>query len=152
MILYIVKYVVTAAVIVVVSEVAKRTERLGALIAALPLVTIMVLIWLHIERQGSEKVASHAYYTFWYVVPTLPMFLLMPWLLSKGHTFWISMATCVVVTVLSFSLTALVASRFGVDLIPKKNHIEQNDEQQSSSSSGNALPDEMSSESLTRDE
>ena len=117
MLLYITKYAVTALVIVVVSEVAKRTDRLGALIAALPFVTIMVMIWLHIERQGTEKVARHAFYTFWYVIPTLPMFLLMPWLLSKGLNFWASLGACVVVTVLSFWLTVAVASLFGVDLL-----------------------------------
>ena len=118
MLLYITKYAVTALVIVVVSEVAKRTDRLGALIAALPFVTIMVMIWLHIERQGTEKVARHAFYTFWYVIPTLPMFLLMPWFLSKGLNFWASLGACVVVTVLSFWLTAAVATMFGVDLLP----------------------------------
>ena len=76
MYLLITKYAVTAFVIVLVSEIAKRSDRLGALIASLPLVTVMVMIWLHIENQGTEKIANHAWYTFWYVLPTLPMFLL----------------------------------------------------------------------------
>ena len=69
------KYLVTAAVVVVVSEAAKLSDKLGGFIAALPLVTVLTLIWLHIEDQPPAKVANHAWYTFWYVLPTLPMFL-----------------------------------------------------------------------------
>lgn len=118
MVFCIVKYAVTALVIVVVSEIAKRTERVGALIAALPLVAIMVLVWLHVERQSAEKLSRYAYYTFWYVIPTLPMFLLIPWLLGRGTPFWRSLAAGVVVTVFCFFLTAAAAGRFGVQLVP----------------------------------
>ncbi|WP_339616319.1 DUF3147 family protein [uncultured Gilvimarinus sp.] len=69
------KYLITAAVVVVVSEVAKRSDKIGALIVALPLITILTLIWLQVENQSQEKIARHAWYTFWYVLPTLPMFL-----------------------------------------------------------------------------
>lgn len=118
MTILIAKYAITAFVIVVVSEVAKRSDKLGALISSLPFVTIMVMIWLYIEKQGSRKIGNHAYYTFWYVLPTLPMFLIMPWLMSKGMNFWISLAICAVVTIACFAVTALVAKRFGVNLIP----------------------------------
>ncbi len=68
------KYLLTAAVIVAVSEAAKRSDKLGAFIASLPLVTLLALIWLHVDRQPQAKIANHARYTFWYVLPTLPMF------------------------------------------------------------------------------
>ena len=77
------KYLITAAVVVAVSEFAKRSDKLGALIAALPLVTFLTLVWLYVEGQPQEKIANHAWYTFWYVVPTLPMFLAFPWLLAR---------------------------------------------------------------------
>jgi hypothetical protein len=114
----VVKYATTAFVIILVSEVAKRTDKLGALISSLPLVTVMVMIWLYVEKQSSEKIANHAYYTFWYVIPTLPMFLVMPWLLGKGVQFWQALSICIVLTFACFVLTALAAKRFGVDLIP----------------------------------
>lgn len=112
------KYAVTAFVIVLVSEIAKRSDRLGALIASLPLVTVMVMIWLHLEGQGTEKIANHAYYTFWYVLPTLPMFLLMPWLLNRGTPFWAALAWSAALTLAAFGLTALLVRRLGVDLMP----------------------------------
>jgi F0F1-type ATP synthase assembly protein I len=109
------KYLLTAAIVVCVSEFAKRSDRLGGLIAALPLVTFLALIWLYVERQPMEKIANHAWYTFWYVVPTLPMFLLFPMLLQRIG-FWPTMGACVVVTLVCFVAFALVVRRFGVQL------------------------------------
>lgn len=115
--LLITKYAVTAFVIVIVSEVAKRSDKLGALISSLPFVTIMVMIWLYIEKQGSQKIASHAYYTFWYVLPTLPMFWVMPRLLAKGMHFWAALGICIGITFLCFIFAAVAAKRFGVNLL-----------------------------------
>lgn len=114
----VVKYAVTAFVIVLVSEIAKRSDKLGALVSSLPFVTIMVMIWLFVEKQGTPKIGNHAYYTFWYVLPTLPMFLVMPWLLAKGVNFWLALVLCAVVTFVCFVLTALLVRRWGVELMP----------------------------------
>lgn len=110
------KYLLTAAVVVLVSEFAKRSDKLGGLVAALPLVTVLALIWLHVEKQPTEKIANHAWYTFWYVLPTLPMFLLFPALLPRLG-FWPTLLACVVFTVLCFGLFALLLRRFGIELL-----------------------------------
>ncbi len=110
------KYLLTAAVVVAVSEVAKRSDKLGALIAALPLVTVLALIWLHLEQQPTQKIASHAWYTFWYVVPTLPMFLVFPVLLGRLG-FWPTLLSCVLLTVVCFVGFAVLLRRFGVELL-----------------------------------
>jgi F0F1-type ATP synthase assembly protein I len=112
------KYAATALIIVLVSEVAKRSDRAGALIASLPLVTVMVMIWLHVEKQPEMKIANHAYYTFWYVLPTMPMFLLMPWMIRKGIGFWPSLGAGCLLTLMSFALAALILRRFGIALMP----------------------------------
>jgi F0F1-type ATP synthase assembly protein I len=118
MLVLVMKYAVTAFIVVAVSEVAKRSDRVGALIASLPLVTIMIMVWLHLENQKPEKIANHAYYTFWYVIPTLPMFLLMPWMMNRGNHFWVSLGASVLLTMVCFAITALIMKRFGVDLMP----------------------------------
>lgn len=114
--LLIAKYLITAAIVVLVSEVAKRLDRVGALISALPLVTLLVLIWLYVEGQPEEKITNHAWYTFWYVIPTLPMFALFP-LLMQRLGFWLTLAACVLITAVSFLLTVLVAGKVGVKLM-----------------------------------
>jgi F0F1-type ATP synthase assembly protein I len=110
------KYFLTAAVVVLVSELAKRSDRLGGLVAALPLVTVLTLIWLYIENQPEQKIASHAWYTFWYVVPTLPMFLAFPLLLPRLG-FWATLGACIIITLVCFGLFAQVVKRFGIELL-----------------------------------
>ncbi|MBP8019966.1 MAG: DUF3147 family protein [Agitococcus sp.] len=110
------KYLLTAAVIVLISELAKRSDKLGALIASLPLVTIVTLIWLHLDQQPTSKIANHAYYTFWYVIPTLPMFFFFPMLLEK-FSFWSALTVFVVAMMVIFAVFAFIMKRFGVDLL-----------------------------------
>ena len=111
-----IKYLITAAVVVAVSEFAKANDKLGGLIAALPLVTVLALIWLHVEKQPVSKIANHAYYTFWYVIPTLPMFLLFPYLLPKLG-FWQTLLSCVFVTLVIFYVYANLLKSFGIHLL-----------------------------------
>ena len=110
------KYLITASMVVLISEVAKRYDRVGAIIASLPLITILALIWMYIEKTPIEKISNHAYYTFWYVLPTLPMFLLFPYLLEK-YGFWIALIISGVLTVCIFFLIAIVLKKFGIHLI-----------------------------------
>ena len=111
------KYALTAGVVVLVSELAKRSDKLGGLVAALPLVTILALIWLHLESQPEQKIANHAWYTFWYVLPTLPMFLLFPFLLARIG-FWPTLLASAAITFACFGITAILVRPFGIQLLP----------------------------------
>ena len=110
------KYLLTAAVVVVVTEAAKRSDKLGGFIAALPLVTILALIWLYVEKQPQLKLSNHAWYTFWYVLPTLPMFLLVPLLLRAGINFWLSLGAGCALTIVLYLITAWTLAKFGIAL------------------------------------
>jgi len=110
------KYAVTSFLVVLISEVAKRSDKLGGLIAALPLVTVLVLFWLYFEKQSVEKIANHAWYTFWYVIPTLSMFLVFPYII-KHHGFWMAIIISIVVTILSFVIFANIIRKFGIKLL-----------------------------------
>jgi hypothetical protein len=110
------KYLITAAVVVLVSEVAKRSDRFGGFVAALPMITLLTLVWLHLEQQPEAKLANHAWYTFWYVVPTLPMFLAFPCLLPRLG-FWWTLVSSALITVACFGAFALVVKRFGITLL-----------------------------------
>ncbi len=109
------KYLLTAGVVVLISEVAKRSDKLGGLIAALPIVTFLTLIWLYVEQQSVEKIANHAWYTFWYVVPTLPMFLVFPLLLERIG-FWLAILASIGITMICFIIFSLIIRQFGIDL------------------------------------
>ena len=101
------KYLTTAGVVVVVSEIAKHSDRLGAFIASLPLITVMVLMWMFVENQSTEKISNHALCTFWYVIPSLPMFLIFP-ILLKSLAFWPSLLSANLITASLLVFSAVV--------------------------------------------
>lgn len=111
------KYLISAGLIVVISEVAKRSDRAGAIIGALPWLATLAMIWLFVEKQGDEKIANYAYYTFWYVLPTLPMFLLIPYLLKQGLEFPLVLTIALVTTAIFFLIYVQALKRFGVELV-----------------------------------
>lgn len=110
------KYLLTSAVVVIVSELARRSDKIGGLVAALPIVTILALVCLYIENQSQEKIGNHARYTFWYVIPTLPMFLIFPALLPRIG-FWAALLACIAITAVCFLLFALLVRQFGIELL-----------------------------------
>ncbi len=112
----VIKYLTTAAIVVAISEIAKRSDKIGAVIASLPVVTFLTLVWLYIEKQPQEKIANHAYYTFWYVLPTLPMFLFFPELLNR-FGFWMALLLSSGITAISFVIVAVIVRYFGINLI-----------------------------------
>ena len=114
--MFLFKLFFTAIIIVIISEIAKHYDRLAALVASLPLVTLITLFWLYYENQPEEKIANHAYYTFWYVIPTLPMFVFFPWAI-KVFGFWITFILSIFLTIIIFFLYATILKKFGVNLI-----------------------------------
>ena len=83
MIFFCLKILVTASLIVIISEIAKFNDRLGGIIAAMPITTFLILFWLYYENSSVEKISNHMSYTLLYVLPTLPMFLTFPYFISK---------------------------------------------------------------------
>src|SRR3954452_354391 len=88
MLYLVIKASISGIIVAVVSEVAKRYPGVGALIASLPLVSVLGMIWLWHDKPDVPNMAAHVEATFWFVLPSLPMFLAMPWLLRSGFGFW----------------------------------------------------------------
>ena len=112
------KLLLSAFVILLVNKVQLVNDRLSALLIALPLTSLLAMIWMHHAGQSNQRLANHAEGTFWFVLPTLPMFLVFPWLLRHGWGFWAALAANCVMTVVLFWLTVIVLRRFGIDLMP----------------------------------
>lgn len=112
-----VKIVVTAVIIVLVNKVQLFSDRLSALLIALPVTSLIAMIWMHQGGQSSARIANHAESTFWFVLPTLPMFLIFPWMLRQGWGFGLSLVANCVITIALFWLMVVVLRRFGIDLM-----------------------------------
>jgi hypothetical protein len=112
----VIKAAISCVVIGAVSEIAKRSPAFGALVVSLPLVSILSLIWLWQETSSVERTASLAETTFWFVLPTLPMFLVLPTLLRHGIGFWLALLASCVLTIALYFLTACLLSKFGIEI------------------------------------
>jgi len=110
------KAMLSGVIIMVVSEVAKRSPALGALIVSLPLVSILAILWLWHDTGDRVRVAAQAEATFWYVLPTLPMFLVLPMLLRQGIGFWPALGGVCFMTFVLYLVSVWLAARFGVNL------------------------------------
>ena len=112
----IIKAALSGILIAVISEVAKRSPGFGALIASLPLVSLLGMIWLWRDRPDVQNMATHAEGTFWFVLPSLPMFLLISALLRQGWSFWTALVIGCALTVLLYGIMAWLGPRFGLHL------------------------------------
>src|SRR3954463_14737986 len=107
MLYFIIKCALSGVIVAVVSEVAKRSPAFGALVASLPLVSLLGMIWLWRDTGDRVRVAAHVEATFWYVLPSLPMFLVIPAMLRAGSSFLIALvAGCALTVVLYFATAA----------------------------------------------
>jgi len=103
-------------IVATVSEVAKRYPGFGGLIASLPLVSVLGMTWLWRDTHDPARMAAHATGTFWFVLPSLPMFLLIPALLKRGTGFWPSLAAGCALTIALYAATVWLGPRLGLKL------------------------------------
>ena len=116
MLYLILKALLSGAIIAAVSEIAKRSPTFGALVVSLPLMSLLAFIWFWQDRHDTENVAALSQSTFWFVLPSLPMFLVFPMMLRNGIGFWIALGlSCTLTVALYFAMIAMLG-RFGVRL------------------------------------
>lgn len=112
----ILKAILSGVLIAIISEVSARYPGFGGLIASLPLVSVLGMIWLWRDTSDAERMAAHAEGTFWFVLPSLPMFLLIPAMLRRGYGFWPSLLAGCVLTVLLYLAMIALSERLGIKL------------------------------------
>lgn len=113
---YALKVLITAVMVVAISEVAKRSSALGAIIASLPLTSLLAFLWLYGETGDTGKIAELSKGIFWYVLPSLVLFIALPLLLSHGANFWVSLAASCVLTFAAYLAMTAILARFGIML------------------------------------
>lgn len=113
---YLIKILITSVLVASISEVSKRSSFVGALIASLPLTSILAMIWLHVETGEAQKIAALSSAIFWLVIPSLALFVALPLLLRAGVGFWPSLAASILVTIAAYFALLPLLARFGVTL------------------------------------
>jgi hypothetical protein len=108
------KVAVSAGLIVLISEISKRSSLLGAVFASIPLVSVLAMIWLYIDTRDTEKVGELSIQVFWLVLPSLALFVILPLLLKRGMNFYLSLSLSIAATVVCYGIMLLILRRFGI--------------------------------------
>ena len=111
-----IKAAISGVLIAIISEVAKRYPGFGGMIASLPLISVLGMVWLWRDKPDAANMAAHVEATFWFVLPSLPMFLLIPAMMRHGIGFWASLVTGCILTVVLYSVMVWVGPRLGLRL------------------------------------
>lgn len=113
---YLIKIAVTTILVVLISEIAKRSSLGGAILASIPVVSVLAVIWLYIDTKDVAKVSALASSVFWLVIPSLALFVTLPVLLKQGMNFYLSMGISILVTIVCYWLMVTFLDQFGIKL------------------------------------
>ena len=113
---YLVKIAITTLLIVIISEIAKRSSLVGAVLASIPLISVLAMTWLYVDTKDAGKVSELATSVFWLVIPSLALFISLPLLLKHGFNFYLSMGIAIVVTIVCYFLMIAILNYFGIKL------------------------------------
>ena len=111
---YLIKIAFSSILVVLISEVSKRSTLIGALLASLPIVSLLAIFFIYFETKDIQKISELSYGIFWLVLPSLVFFVLFPFLLSKSINFYLSMGVSVVTTSVCYFLMIVVLGKFGI--------------------------------------
>jgi hypothetical protein len=111
-----IKAAISGAIVAAVSEIARRYPGWGGLVASLPLTSLLAMIWLWRDSGNAERVAELSVSTIWFFLPSIPLFIALPWLIRSGVGFWAAMGLVVVGTLALYALMFWAAPRLGLKL------------------------------------
>lgn len=113
---YILKILISAILIVVISEVSKRSSMMGGILASIPFLSVLAMVWMYFDNKSAEGIAELSTSIFWLVIPSLALFISLPILLKKGLSFFPSLGISMLITVVCYYLMIMILSKFGVKL------------------------------------
>lgn len=111
---YVIKILLTAAIVVAVTEIAKRSTFWGAALASLPLTSLLAFIWLYLDTGSSQRVADLSQSILWLVIPSLTLFVVLPLFLRAGFDFWLSLGAACAATAAAYFAMVWCLGRFGI--------------------------------------
>jgi uncharacterized membrane protein (GlpM family) len=114
MIYFLIKLIITAVAVVLISEISKRSSFIGGILASIPLTSILAFIWMYNETKDIEKISALSFSIFWLVIPSLVLFIVLPLLLKKGISFYLSLGITILVTAVCYYLMLAILAKFGI--------------------------------------
>ena len=112
----IIKLLITTVLIVAISEISKRSSLIGAILASVPLISVLAMIWLYQDTKDISKVSELSIGVFWLVIPSLALFISLPLLLKQGINFYVSMIISIAITIACYYLMIIGLKNFGIKI------------------------------------
>jgi hypothetical protein len=116
MLYLLIKAAISGVIVAAVSEIARRSPGWGGLVASLPLTSLLAMIWLWRDSHDSERIAELSVSAIWFFIPSVPLFIALPWLLRSGVGFWAAMAVVIAMTLALYAAMFWAAPRLGLKL------------------------------------
>ena len=116
MIYNIVKILISAILIALISEVSKRSTFFGAILASIPLVSVMAMIWLYIDTNDSLQVVQLSKSIFWLVIPSLVLFITFPFFIRLQLSFYTALSASLIAMVITYFITIAILNKFDIHL------------------------------------
>ena len=113
---YILKIVITSIIIALISEISKRNSFMGAVLASIPLISVLAMIWLYIDTKDTTKIITLSNYIFWLVLPSLTLFITLPLLLKQNINFYLSLTVAILATAFAYWIMTQILKHFGIVL------------------------------------
>ena len=113
---FFIKLVITAFLIALISEIGKRYSLAGALLAAIPLVSILAMTWMYIETGSSDAAVEFSKRIVWLILPSTTLFILFPLLIKNGVGFYISLTIATLLTIGAYYATIFLLQKVGIEL------------------------------------
>jgi hypothetical protein len=112
----IVKVLLSSVVLVAVSEIAKRSAFIGSLLASIPVVSLLAIVWLYLDTKDTAQITSLSTGIFWLVIPSLVFFIVLPILLKRNLNFWLSLVISSALTVIAYFIMLYILKKSGIQL------------------------------------
>jgi hypothetical protein len=116
MLQYIIKVALSAILIVAVSEASKKSSLIGGILASVPLLSVLALIWLYIDTKDTQKISQLSTSVFWLVIPSLSLFLVLPILLKMKVDFYLALSISIIIMILFYYVMIFILGKFGIHL------------------------------------
>lgn len=114
MVYYIIKILVSAVLITIISEISKRSSFWGGVLASVPLISVLAFIWLYFDTKSNAKIISLSYSIFWLVIPSLTLFLILPPLLKAGLNFFLSLLISIIAMIFFYYMMIFILDKIGI--------------------------------------
>ncbi|MEE2746884.1 MAG: DUF3147 family protein [Candidatus Thermoplasmatota archaeon] len=108
------KIVLTALIIFGVVQVSEQNKLMAAVLASIPIVSVLAMIWMNHEGQSSEEIVVFAKNIVWLIIPSLLLFIVMPVLMERGWEFYPALGAGLASTLIGYFLMTQVMEKYGL--------------------------------------